>query len=144
MINTTPDVHPMHIHLVKFEVVEKGYIDNSVPGSYVRADGVSMPIITGAAVFHPNSAPPGSPTGSTGNSVYTVATNEQNVWKDMVMVPPAGTPFGPFTDVVNPGYVKVRAKFSKIGTYMWHCHILSHEENDMMRPFMVMPSGQGN
>jgi FtsP/CotA-like multicopper oxidase with cupredoxin domain len=62
----------------------------------------------------------------------------------MVMVPPAGTPFGAFTDVVNPGYVKIRAKFTKIGTYMWHCHILSHEENDMMRPFTVMPAGQGN
>jgi spore coat protein A len=144
MINTTPDVHPMHIHLVKFEVVEKGYIDNSVPGSYVRADGVSMPVISGAAVFVPNALPGGAANTAPANSVYRLANNEQKVWKDMVMVGPAGTPFGPFTNVVNPGYVKVRAKFTRIGTYMWHCHILSHEENDMMRPFMVMPAGQGN
>jgi FtsP/CotA-like multicopper oxidase with cupredoxin domain len=64
------------------------------------------------------------------------------VWKDMVMVPPAATP-GPGS-IVYPGYVKVRARYTRIGTYMWHCHILSHEENDMMRPFMVMPAGQGN
>ncbi len=25
------------------------------------------------------------------------------------------------------------------GMYVWHCHILSHEDNDMMRPIMVMP-----
>jgi spore coat protein A len=144
MINTTPDVHPMHVHLVKFEVVEKGYIDNSAAGSYVRADGVSMPVLTGAAVFVPN-AEPDNPAGSApANSVYRVAANEQQVWKDMVMVPPAGTPFDAFTPVQNPGYVRIRARFTRIGTYMWHCHILSHEENDMMRPFMVMPAGQGN
>jgi spore coat protein A len=144
MINTTPDVHPMHLHLVKFEVVEKGYIDNTVAGSYARADGVAMPLVNNTAVFVPN-ATPGNVAGSApANSVFRLANNEQKVWKDMVMVPPAGTPFGAFTDVVNPGYVKIRAKFTKIGTYMWHCHILSHEENDMMRPFTVMPAGQGN
>ena len=144
MINTTPDVHPMHIHLVKFEVIEKGYIDNSAAGSYVRADGVSMPVISNDAVFVPNALPGDAANTAPSNSVYSLANNEQKVWKDMVMVPPAGTPFDAFTNVKNPGYVKVRAKFTKIGTYMWHCHILSHEENDMMRPFMVMPVGQGN
>lgn len=145
MINTTPDVHPMHIHLVKFEVVEKGYIDTvNFPGSYTRADGVSMPVITNSAAFIPNAEPGGAAGSAASNSVYRVAPNEQRVWKDMVMVPPAGTPFDAMTNVVNPGYVKIRAKFTQIGTYMWHCHILSHEENDMMRPFMVMPAGQGN
>jgi len=23
--------------------------------------------------------------------------------------------------------------------YVWHCHILEHEEHDMMRPLIVMP-----
>jgi FtsP/CotA-like multicopper oxidase with cupredoxin domain len=62
----------------------------------------------------------------------------------MVTVPPAGTPFDTLTNVKYPGYVRIRARFPRIGTYMWHCHILSHEENDMMRPFMVMAAGQGN
>ena len=26
------------------------------------------------------------------------------------------------------------------GRYMYHCHILEHEDRDMMRPFVVMPS----
>ncbi len=145
MINTTPDVHPMHLHLVKFEVVEKGYIDNvTFPDAYSRADGVAMPLITNPAAFVP-SAEPGGATGSAPpNSVWRVAANEQQVWKDMVMVPPAGTPFDAGVNVQYPGYVRIRAKFTRPGTYMWHCHILSHEENDMMRPFMVMPVGQGN
>jgi len=145
MINTTPDVHPMHLHLVKFEVVEKGYVDTvNFPGVYTRADGVAMPVITDPAAFIPNAEPGGVAGSAPLNSVWNVAPNEQKSWKDMVMVPPAQTPFDAGTDVVYPGYTKIRAKFSKVGTYMWHCHILSHEENDMMRPFMVMPHGQGN
>ena len=44
------------------------------------------------------------------------------------------------TVVMMPGEVtRVIAKFDKLGLYVWHCHILSHEEHDMMRPIMVMP-----
>jgi spore coat protein A len=39
---------------------------------------------------------------------------------------------------MNPGEVtRVIAKFDREGLYVWHCHILSHEEHDMMRPFYV-------
>ena len=42
------------------------------------------------------------------------------------------------TWVTFPGEVtKVIAKFDRPGLYVWHCHILSHEEHDMMRPFFV-------
>jgi spore coat protein A len=42
------------------------------------------------------------------------------------------------TWVMNPGEVtRVIAKFDRPGLYVWHCHILSHEEHDMMRPFYV-------
>ena len=51
----------------------------------------------------------------------------ENGWKDTVQCP--------------PGYVtEVVMTFSDyVGTYVLHCHILSHEEHDMMRPFEVMP-----
>ena len=49
---------------------------------------------------------------------------DEQAWKD--------------TWVMNPGEVtKVIAKFDRPGLYVWHCHILSHEEHDMMRPFYV-------
>ena len=42
------------------------------------------------------------------------------------------------TWVTFPGEVtRVIAKFERPGLYVWHCHILSHEEHDMMRPFFV-------
>ncbi|HET9826381.1 MAG TPA: multicopper oxidase domain-containing protein, partial [Chitinophagaceae bacterium] len=42
------------------------------------------------------------------------------------------------TWVMYPGEVtRVIATFDRPGSYVWHCHILSHEEHDMMRPFYV-------
>jgi spore coat protein A len=40
---------------------------------------------------------------------------------------------------VNPNeMVAIVATFDKPGDYVWHCHILSHEDNEMMRPFTVV------
>jgi spore coat protein A len=36
--------------------------------------------------------------------------------------------------------LSIAANFDRPGEYVWHCHILSHEDNEMMRPFEVMPS----
>ena len=53
------------------------------------------------------------------------ADNEKG-WKDTFIVP--------------PGYVgRVVAKFDRPGRYVWHCHILSHEDHEMMRPYHVGP-----
>ena len=44
------------------------------------------------------------------------------------------------TFIVPPGYVGiVKAMFDLPGRYVWHCHILSHEDHEMMRPFYVGP-----
>lgn len=53
--------------------------------------------------------------------------------------------------IAYPGAVtKIRAKFDKPGHYVWHCHILSHEDHEMMRILHVgpgaanaWPSGKG-
>jgi len=42
------------------------------------------------------------------------------------------------TMIAYPGEVtRVKARFDRPGLYVWHCHILSHEDNDMMRPICV-------
>ena len=39
-----------------------------------------------------------------------------------------------------PGEVtRLVARFDREGRYVWHCHILSHEDHEMMRPFEVLP-----
>jgi FtsP/CotA-like multicopper oxidase with cupredoxin domain len=42
---------------------------------------------------------------------------------------------------INPGeMIGVAMKFSPFcGKYMYHCHILEHEDHDMMRPFVIVP-----
>ncbi len=122
MVNTTVDMHPMHLHLVAFEVLEKGSYD---PKGYRPAAGGVMGVLQPGAL-HPNTDLLGKTVEKTDfDPGYTVAANEVGL-KDTVRVPPGG-------------YVRIRAHFDRPGEYMWHCHILAHEEHSMMRPFRVMP-----
>ncbi len=42
------------------------------------------------------------------------------------------------TVIAYPGQVtRIRAKFTKKGQYAWHCHIVEHEDNEMMRPYRI-------
>ncbi|QEM69794.1 hypothetical protein FO488_17620 [Geobacter sp. FeAm09] len=182
IINTTPDMHPLHLHLVKFQIIEKGHIKAGPggtpltdterallglppqpappeppfsPPNYIRADGAgALPApITSYTAYMPNTDPrddpSGTPTGTLvpdtpGNSLFARSGNEIG-YKDMVKVPPAMVSYDPNAggEVVNPGYVRIRARFDlpagaqAPATYMYHCHIISHEDEEMMRPFTV-------
>ncbi|MCS7259945.1 MAG: multicopper oxidase domain-containing protein, partial [Anaerolineae bacterium] len=61
---------------------------------------------------------------------------------------PIGTPELPHpweagykdTVIAYPGQVtRIKAKFDIEGLFVWHCHILEHEDNEMMRPYYVGP-----
>jgi bilirubin oxidase len=42
------------------------------------------------------------------------------------------------TVIAYPGEItRVKAKFDLPGRYVWHCHIVEHEDNEMMRPYRV-------
>ncbi|TNH22253.1 bilirubin oxidase, partial [Micromonospora orduensis] len=36
---------------------------------------------------------------------------------------------------------RIKARFDLPGRYAWHCHLLEHEDNEMMRPLNVLPHG---
>ncbi len=121
IINTTGDMHPMHLHLVAFEVKERGWFEAN---QYTPAAGGNMGVLASPSALHPDAAPPECiSTPGCDASQYRLAANEEGL-KDTVKVPPGG-------------YVRIRARFDRPGEYMWHCHILAHEEHDMMRPFVV-------
>jgi len=115
-INMTGDTHPMHTHLVTFQVIGRTPFDAD---AYEDAYG------------GPNGVPGGiDPT--------PFATGP--------MLPPDPSERG-FKDTVkaNPGYfTRIRAKFELPAgvtapqSYVYHCHIVEHEDNDMMRPFEVV------
>jgi FtsP/CotA-like multicopper oxidase with cupredoxin domain len=48
------------------------------------------------------------------------------------------------TVIAYPGEVtRVKATFANPGQYVWHCHIVEHEDNEMMRPFRIGPEQPG-
>ena len=95
--NFTEDAHPIHMHLVEFQVV------NREP---LLSDTIA-PLL------------PATPQG-------------------LVRGPEAWELGSKDTLIAYPGEVtRVKARFDRPGLYVWHCHILSHEDNDMMRPICV-------
>jgi spore coat protein A len=114
-INMTGDTHPMHTHLVTFQVIGRTPFDVD---AYEEA----------------NEGPHGVPGGI---DPAPFATGP--------MVQPAPEERG-FKDTVkaNPGqFTTIRANFelptavTAPQDYVYHCHIVEHEDNDMMRPFTV-------
>jgi spore coat protein A len=48
------------------------------------------------------------------------------------------------TVVAYPGEVtRIRARFDTPGQFVWHCHIVEHEDNEMMRPYRIGPVQSG-
>jgi FtsP/CotA-like multicopper oxidase with cupredoxin domain len=48
------------------------------------------------------------------------------------------------TVIAYPGQVtRVRMQFNGVGQFVWHCHIVEHEDNEMMRPYRIGPQQPG-
>jgi FtsP/CotA-like multicopper oxidase with cupredoxin domain len=85
IFNFTADAHPIHLHMVMFQVANRQ-------------------VIGGAKTRPPEPWESG--------------------FKDTV--------------IAYPGEItRVKAVYDIPGLFVWHCHILSHEDNEMMRPYCV-------
>jgi spore coat protein A len=104
-----PVPHPMHVHLIRFQAINRDLYDVS---TFDRAAGGST---TPIKLLKDEEQPPGA------------LTPAERGWKD--------------TFVVSRGeLVSIAGQFSGgSGRYMYHCHILEHEDEGMMRTFVVMP-----
>ncbi|MEO5726294.1 MAG: multicopper oxidase domain-containing protein, partial [Byssovorax sp.] len=101
--NTTVDAHPMHVHEVAFQIVNR--------------QAIVVDEANGTVLVAPGSQPAPPDPGETG-------------FKDTV--------------IAYPGQVtRVRMKFETAGQYVWHCHIVEHEDNEMMRPYRIGPVQPG-
>jgi spore coat protein A len=99
LMNLTDDSHPIHLHLVRFQILNRQLFDADEYRTSGKLELVRAPM------------PP--------------ALNEAG-WKDTVRVDP-----GTITRIIVKfeGYT---------GRYVWHCHLLEHAANEMMRPFEVV------
>lgn len=112
IINLTADAHPIHLHLVSFQVVDRIPFDMEV---YLEAQNKYLQ-------DNKEGTPPNPMDFVTGKPLKPNAW--ETGWKDTV--------------IASPGYItRIISKFDLAGLYVWHCHILEHEDNEMMRPFLV-------
>ncbi|MFB6154820.1 MAG: multicopper oxidase domain-containing protein, partial [Haloferacaceae archaeon] len=111
LYNLTEDAHPIHLHLVQFRIVGRKDFD--------------------AEAFLDDGKPVDDIDDYVGGDLPL--NPRQQGWHDTVAARPgeltqvkatfgpiSGTPFGEYT-----------------GEYPWHCHILEHEDHEMMRPYEV-------
>ncbi len=101
--NATVDAHPMHVHEVVFEVVNRQPI-------FVDEENQTVQVVPG--------------------SVPTPPEPWETGFKDTVLA--------------YPGQVtRIKAQFITPGQFVWHCHIVEHEDNEMMRPYRIGPEQPG-
>jgi spore coat protein A len=129
-INTTVDAHPMHLHFAQFQVLNRQDIDRD---RYFAAAGYDD-AVAGSGSFPPPAVGPYLTAGSTPR---VPAANERG-WKDTIVCPPGQVtrirvPFGPNAVPGSP----MAIGRAHTGKYVSHCHILEHEENDMMMRYVI-------
>ncbi|WP_263357476.1 multicopper oxidase family protein [Acidicapsa ligni] len=98
-VNLTDDTHPIHLHMVKFQVLDRRPFEAF---EYMTAGTLRY---TGAVM---------APDANEMGWKDTVRVNAKTVTR--IIVPFVGYP----------------------GRYVWHCHLLEHEDNEMMRPYEVV------
>jgi spore coat protein A, manganese oxidase len=110
IVNLTGDTHPIHFHLVNVQIISR---------QPFNADSYNG----GAPTFTGPARPPDP--------------NEQG-WKETVRMNPeeVTTVYIPFKLPAVPFTVPPSPRTGG-NEYVWHCHILEHEEHDMMRPLVV-------
>jgi len=101
LVNLTEDVHPIHLHMVRFQILDRRRFDD-------------FEYMTTGKLRH--IAPATPPEANEMGWKDTARVNAKTVTR--IIVPFIGYP----------------------GRYVWHCHILEHEDNEMMRPYEILPA----
>jgi FtsP/CotA-like multicopper oxidase with cupredoxin domain len=153
IINLTADAHPIHLHLVQFQLVsrQKFNVSNynkaynaAFGGAYVPAFGPPLPYGTA----NTDGALGGNPavTPYLQGAIKPANLNERG-WKDTYIVMPGEVTtfmvrYAPTDLPLNTPAENLLYGFDPgVGPgYVWHCHIIDHEDNEMMRPYKVISS----
>jgi len=149
--NVTGDAHPVHLHLVHFEIIgrdeikwdknadDDGFLPDNDPSN---AFGDGTYVLPQPTVQH-NSVAGDPATYGQGFKIVNAIKGDPTA---PPQVPDAYVENAP-KDMVTalPGQVtRIKMTFDKPGRYVWHCHILSHEDHEMMRVLHVGPGAHSN
>ena len=140
-VNTTVDSHPIHLHLVQFQVLNRQPVDTV---AYLAATGYDVAPIDGMLTENEvgqGNYPAPAATPYLLGAVQPPPPNEMG-WKDTVVAPPGmvtriAVPFGSGAVPSPIAARKVYAPSTTENDYVWHCHILEHEEKDMMQYYRI-------
>jgi o-aminophenol oxidase len=112
LVNLTGDTHPIHLHLDPFQILARRPIRYEIPDG-----GIGERDLAATVTLERDPAD---------ELDHAIDENERGL-KDTIRV--------------NPNeIVEIAVRFTAYsGRYMYHCHILEHEDRDMMRPFVTMP-----
>jgi len=113
LINLTGDTHPIHLHLDPFHILSRRALRYEIPDG-----GIGDRDLSALVALERDPAD---------RLDHAIDDNERGL-KDTIRV--------------NPNeLVEIAVRFTSYsGRYMYHCHILEHEDRDMMRPFVTMPA----
>ncbi|MEO8626188.1 MAG: multicopper oxidase domain-containing protein [Candidatus Limnocylindrales bacterium] len=163
IVNLTADAHPIHLHLVQFQVLDRQKLDLDAylsayeaafpGGSYIPAFGPPQDYRAarnplGGGKYGGN--PDVDALGANGRSAYLLGQSKaprsyESGWKDTIIAPPGTVTrllvrWAPTDLAAQTAPRAAFFAFSPDGGhgYVWHCHIIDHEDNEMMRPFSVI------
>lgn len=138
IVNLTADTHPIHLHLVQFQILSRhAFKDEEYMKKWTEINGQPplnkptevLPVenyLVGQTILpEPNETGWKDTVRANPGEVTTIIVRyaPQSVEENSVK---PGENLYPFNPSTGPGYV-------------WHCHILDHEDNEMMRPYKVTP-----
>jgi spore coat protein A, manganese oxidase len=167
IINLTMDAHPIHTHLVQFQVLNRESFQQDPNDATFGYPGAWAAAFAGKCIPSPDptnpcpgygppmpynvrNVPDGALGGNPALSPFlmgdkTPPDREETVWKDTVKTLPGmvtrilarWTPTSIPNWLARPGLSLYAFDPTRGPGYVWHCHILDHEDNEMMRPYKV-------
>ncbi len=153
VVNTTADAHPIHLHGVQFQILNRQAFDPAAFGAAYAAafpGGVFIPAYGSPLSYAPSLASGFKYGGNPDVTPFLLGLPIPQLahevgWKDTAIMPsgsvtriavrfaPQDVPVGQVGSFIfNPSALN--------GAYVWHCHITDHEDNEMMRPYQFVPN----
>ena len=151
VINMTADAHPIHTHLTQFQLVNRQMFNlNKYTGAYAAAFPGGTFIPAYGPPLNYNTGNPGALGGNPDITPYlqgplTPPNANEAGWKDTVVMYPGqvtriAVRFAPTDEPINSSNLNYAFDPDADGHgYVWHCHIIDHEDNEMMRPERINP-----
>lgn len=137
IVNITGGPHPIHIHLIDFQVLNRQDINSELYAQNFNAINGPSPLKEPTKIIDPDTYLIGDPSKP---------TPSERGWKDTVIAYPGQVTriiVPMFPSITNPKNVKLGKNLfpfdpSSFPGYVWHCHLLDHEDNEMMRPMEII------